>query len=53
MLRQRLPDLDHGWQGNASLETAADDLDMSRTSYGDAFQRHVGAAIGEPTRHHL
>ena len=46
-------DLAHRRHGDASIEIAADDVVLGGASNGDAFQRHVGATIGGPTRRHL
>src|SRR5208283_2265471 len=46
-------DFGHRGHGDASLQAAADGMVLGRASHGDAFQRHVGAAIGGPTRRRL
>ena len=53
MPRLRTADLADRRHGDASIEIAADDVVLGGASNGDAFQRHVGATIGGPTRRHL
>jgi hypothetical protein len=53
MPRLRTADLAHRRHGDASVEIAADDVVLGGACDGDAFQRHVGATIGGPTRRHL
>ena len=53
MRELRSSDIDHGGHGDAPHQAAADDVVLGRASHGDAFQRHVGAAIGGSARRHL
>ena len=53
MPRLRSPDLSHRRDGVASVEIAADNVVLGGACDGDPFQRHVGTAIGRPTRRHL
>ena len=46
-------DVHHGGHGDASHAACADGVVLGRAFDGDAFQRHVGAAIGGSTRSHL
>src|ERR1019366_2795140 len=53
MLELRSSDFDHGGDGDAPHQAAADDMVLGGTSHGDAFQWHVGAAVGGSARPHL
>src|ERR1019366_2762051 len=53
MLELRSSDFDHGGGGDAPNQAAADDMVLGGTSHGDAFQWHVGAAVGGSARPHL
>src|ERR1700687_2148919 len=46
-------DFDHGGHCAAPHQAAADGLVLGRASDVDAFQRHVGAAVGGSARPHL
>src|SRR5450759_3796307 len=50
MLELRSSDFDHGGDGDAPHQAAADDMVLGGTSHGDAFQWHVGAAVGGSAR---
>ena len=52
MPRLRTADLAHRRHSDASVEIAADDVVLGGAFDGDAFQRHVGATAGGPTRHY-
>src|SRR5450759_1061018 len=53
MLELRSSDFDHGGDGDAPHQDAADDMGLGGTSHGDAFQWHGGAAVGGSARPHL
>src|SRR5438552_2534588 len=53
MPRLRSPDVDHGRDGDAPVEVAADGVVLGRASHGDALEWHVGSPARSPARHHV
>src|ERR1700676_3997834 len=53
MPRLRSPDVDHGRDGDAPVQVAADGMVLGRASHGNALEWHVGSPVRSPARHHV
>src|ERR1700694_327525 len=53
MPRLRSPNVDHGRDGDAPVQVAADSMVLGRASHGNPLQWHVGSPARGPARHHV
>src|SRR5204862_323564 len=53
MPRLRSPDVDHGRDGDAPVEVAADGVVLGRASHGDALEWYVCSPARGPARRHV
>src|SRR4029077_7658094 len=53
MPRLRSPNVDHGRDGDAPVQVAADGVVLGRASHGNALEWHVGSPARGPARHHV